>query len=179
MIKYTHLLLCGFFLSTKFDGFCSLFVYIGNEKETTTQKWNQPRPFAAETTENRIAMILKWMCGSNPFENILKGAEKMKNVVFFLEKMKFNGYLRLFQIDMNIVKNCMSDSSWTLYLDFKKRRENDTWKCQQCSSLLLPNVSKWQCAGCLFWIHQECAKPKTNKYRGEEFSICPACLFAL
>lgn len=176
MIKYTHLL---FPFQHRNLTDCFHFLYTGNEKETSAQKWHQPKPFADETTENKLAIILKWMCVSNSIENVLKGAEKIKNVVFLLEKMKFNGYLRLFQIDMDIARNCMSDSSWTLYLDFKKRRENDTWKCPQCSSLLLPNVSKWQCAGCLFWIHQECAKAKTNKYRGEEFSICPACLFAL
>lgn len=127
-------------------------------------------------------MILKWIFGLESSENIISGKEKIKNITVRLSKMRFNGYLRLFEIDMNIFNDFMSESSWTLFEDFKSKRRLDAWKCPQCSSLFMESSLKWKCDRCLFWHHEKCAKARLIKQIEEsvsEFSLCDSCFFAL
>lgn len=148
----------------------------------TGNKWTQPKPFADEPVKIRIAMVLKWILASDKHDNILSGEEKLTNITVRLGKMKFNGYLRLFEIDMNIIKDYMTDSSWTLYKDFEKKHKKDAWKCPQCSLIFEKSASKWKCHRCLFYFHNKCSKPmqtKLNENSGEGIPLCNSCFFAL
>lgn len=141
-----------------------------------------PKPFKNESDQMKIPMILKWIFGLDPYENIISGKEKIKNITVQLSKMGFNGYLRLFEIDMNILKDFISESSWTLFEDFKSKRRLDAWKCPQCSSLFSKNSLKWKCERCLFWHHEKCAKARNIKQKEEptsQVSLCDSCFFDL
>lgn len=149
---------------------------------STGNKWTRPKPFEDEPVEMQVSMILKWIFAGDKYEKIMTGSEKLTNITTRLEKMKYNGYLRLFEIDMNIVKEYMTDSSWILYQDFKKKRERDAWKCPLCTLILEQNASNWKCHRCLFHFHEKCSKPmktKLNGNSGESISLCSTCLFAL
>lgn len=94
--------------------------------------------------------------------------------------MKFNGYLRLFEIDMNILMDRMANSSKLLFEDFKNKRKSDAWKCPQCLSLLAEDSKKWKCDRCLFWHHEKCAKAKQVKRPAKpDALLCTSCFFVL
>lgn len=149
-----------------------------------TKPWVHPKPFRVESEDIKITMILKWILGSGStaYDGILNEKSKISNITVLLEKMKFNGYLRLFEVDMNILKKYMTESSWILFEDFKTKREKDTWKCPQCTTLFVQNTLKWNCDRCLFSYHEKCTKErkiKCKKNFGEDYSLCDSCFFAL
>lgn len=131
---------------------------ITNSTDDNSKKWIYPKAFKDESDKIKISMILKWIFGFDSYENIISGKEKIKNIMVRLQKMGFNGYLRLFEIDMSIIKDFMSESSWILFEDFKSKRQLDEWKCPHCSSLFSSDSMKWKCDRCLFWHHVKCAK---------------------
>lgn len=143
---------------------------IENEK-----KWHHPKPFKYESDEMRISLILKWIFAFNSRQDILSGTEKITNITSHLNRMKYNGYLRLFEIDMNIFKDRMTDTSWSLFQDFKSKHQGDAWKCPQCSLIFLENISKWKCERCLFFYHEKCA----IKQNEEINVLCDSCFFSL
>lgn len=135
-----------------------------------------------EADEIKISIILKWIHGSDSHEDILTGKGKMKNITFLLGRMKYNGYLRLFEIDMSSVKNHMTGTSWTLFEDFKSKHKEDAWKCPQCSSFFVANLPKWKCDRCLLWHHEACTKARNIRQDGKssgDYSLCESCFFGL
>lgn len=141
-----------------------------------------PKPFTDETEEAKLSMILKWIFGIDSYEGILIRNEKITNITTRLDNMKFNGYLRLFEIETNTLKSHMTQSSTVLFEDFKKKHEKDAWKCPQCSKILQPNHLKWKCARCLHWYHEKCIKERKIKRQentSEEYALCNSCLFKL
>lgn len=99
-----------------------------DDSTNNLKKWVGPKPFESESTADKVSLILKWIFGSKSHEKIVSG-EKIANITTLLERLQFNSYLRLFEIDMNIMKVHMTENSWILFTDFKKKRENDKWKC--------------------------------------------------
>lgn len=130
----------------------------------------------------KTSLILKWIFGSESFENVISGEEKIKNITARLDKMSSNGYLRLFEIDVNILKGLLSDSSWILFEDFKTKRQLDAWKCPQCASFFIVSSLKWKCERCLFWYLEKCTKARKIMQKEEpesDVSLCNSCFFAL
>lgn len=145
-----------------------------------SKKWTHPIPFAEESPEVKMSMILKWVCGSGSNGDILSGNKKLTNITALLNSMKFNGYLRLFEIDMNPVMDLMTDSSKILYEDFKNSHKEDAWKCPICSAFFVQNCTKWKCCRCLFRYHERCTKERTvTREAGPGFSLCDSCFFML
>jgi hypothetical protein len=107
--------------------------------------------------------------------------------------MKFNGYLRFLEINMDIVKNLMTETSLTMYEDFMEKHSKDSWICPTCTSPCNPNHQRWKCLRCLFWFHNKCANPKTLKRNfaqaasqfsdtekaSENYVLCFSCFFSL
>lgn len=134
----------------------------------------------SESAEKKISIILKWIFGSISCENYLSGSDKIKNIIMHLERMKFNGYLRLFEIDLFILKSYMTENSWIMYNDFKEKHREDAWKCPQCSNLFSKNAQKYQCVKCLFWYHEKCSPPRNfSKQSSTNVSMCTCCFFSL
>lgn len=75
------------------------------------KQWFHPKPFKDESQEAKVSIILKWIFGPVSLEGIITGKKKITNFTIQLENMKFNGYLRLFEIDTNILLK---------------------WKCERC-----------------------------------------------
>lgn len=146
-----------------------------------TEIWVHPKAFNDETDEMKISIILKWIFGLESYENVINGKEQIKNITVRLNKMKFNGYLRLFEIDMNILKGFMSECSWKLFEDFKSKHELDSWKCAQCTSLFKSGSMKWKCDRCRFCYHEKCTQAKKiqRKELQSEYSLCNSCFFGL
>lgn len=144
----------------------------------TSKQWSHPKRFKDESNDAKISMIIKWILTSGSHEGILSGAEKITNIPTRLKAMKFNGYLRLWEVDTNILKNFMSESSWTLLTDFKTKHKDDAWKCPHCNSFFAHDQVKWRCERCIFFYHEKCAKER--KIKGiEGYSLCDSCFFAL
>lgn len=141
-------------------------------------QWSHPKPFKDESDEAKLCMILNWIYGPGSHEGILIGTEKINNITIFLKKMKFNGYLRLVGVDMNILKSRMSENSWTLFEDFQSKHKDGAWKCPQCNSFFAHDQVKWKCDRCLFFYHEICAEERKIK-GNEEYSLCSSCFFAL
>lgn len=142
------------------------------------KQWSHPKRFKDESDETKLSMMIKWILASGSHESILSGAEKITNIPTRLKAMKFNGYLRLWEIDTNILMNCMTESSWTLFSDFKTKHKDDAWKCPLCNSFFAHNQVKWKCERCIFFYHEKCAKGR--KIKGiEDYSLCDSCFFAL
>lgn len=146
---------------------------------TQSTKWAHPKSFGKETIENQISLIVKWIYGADKAsEGVLNGANKIVNITMHLEKMNYNRYLRLFEVDMEVVRKYMSVSSWTLFEDFKKKHLQDIWICPHCSTFLEQTI-KWKCERCLFWYHEKCTKAQKIANSNENITLCNACLFAL
>lgn len=163
------------------DGY-SIVTQDTNNTVSRQNQWLHPKAFTNESEDTKISMILKWIFGPDSYEGILNGKVKINNITVRLEKMKFNGYLRLFEVDMSIILNRMTVSSWTLFNDFKTKRQNDAWKCPQCTSMFAQNTLKWKCQRCLFWYHEKCTKERKIKCKenlDEDYSLCDSCFFAL
>lgn len=130
-----------------------------------------PLTFAEESGANKLKILLGWLLPKTECDQV-KSGKKIQNVSTFLNEMKFNGYLRIFSVDYEILKPCMSDNSWKLFLDFKKNRENDAWICGHCAQFLNDNDVQWKCRRCLLCFHEKCAKPQIGSD-----SLCFKCLF--
>lgn len=143
--------------------------------------WAVPRPYEDESDQKKVEIISKWVLIGN-FDNILNGTTKITNITTHLENMHYNGYLRLFGIDLCIIQRYMTDNSWILLEDFKQKHKNDKWICPQCQQILEQNTSTWQCGRCLFWHHENCSQPKVIKRQQNsdltDF-LCLACFFVL
>lgn len=84
--------------------------------------FNDPVPFAQETAPRQIECVLNWFLTKDEFNNVLQKGDSIKNVVSRLEKMVFNGYLRIFDVEFEMLQNYMSETSWKVFLDFKRKR---------------------------------------------------------
>lgn len=153
---------------------------VANVTTTISAKWNHPIPFAEESTEVKMSMILKWICDSESYADILRGKKKLTNITTQLKSMRFNGYLRLFEIDMSCIMDVMTQTSQTLFEDFKNTHKADAWKCPICSTFFVQNSSKWKCCRCLYWYHDRCTKERKVRREGKAgFSLCDSCFFVL
>lgn len=90
--------------------------------------------------------------------------------------MSSNGYLRIFEIDLDIIKKYMTETSLILFLDFKEKRQNDAWICPLCQDIATVMQQRWKCARCLFFIHTSCAKPKYSNWNADSLEhFCFDC----
>lgn len=142
------------------------------------QQWMHPKRFMDESEEVQTCMIMKWILGSGPHAGISSGAEKIPNITTRLKTMKFNGYLRLLEVDTNNIMDHLTEGSRILFNDFKTKHKDDAWKCPHCNHVFLLNDVKWKCERCLFFYHGKCAKERKIKGK-EEYSLCDSCFFAL
>lgn len=149
------------------------------ELNTASQsKWTVPKPFRDEPILKRAELMLKWILGDENFENILNGTKKITNITVLLNNMKYNGYLRLFGLDLDIMKIYITESSFILLQDFKLKHKEDKWICPQCQSFL-EKQCRWQCDRCLFWHHEKCSQPKDMRSPCSNYRLCLACFFIL
>lgn len=136
-------------------------------------------PFEKESDEVKISIVLKWIMQQEPCADILSGKEVIKNIVAYLDKMNYNGYLRLFDIDLNLLKTYMTSISWSLLQDYASKHKNDLWVCPHCKLIFKGNDVKWRCERCLFWYHENCAQPKKLTGQDGSYILCFTCLFGL
>lgn len=131
---------------------------------------------------NKIVHGFKMAFRSRTARRRLDSKKKVTNITVRLEGMNFNGYLRLLEIDAMYLTDYMSETSQTLFEDFKSKHQKDEWKCPQCASFFKPDSLKWKCERCLFWFHGKCTKERiilpTDKSQ-ENYSLCDSCFFAL
>lgn len=141
-----------------------------------------PKSYREEPTQKKAELLLKWISNNGSLDGILNGTTKITNITTKLKDMKYNGYLRLFDIDLTIIKTFMSENSWILLQDFKLKHKQDKWMCPQCHLFLEQDSSTWQCDRCLFWHHEKCSSPKEIRRQenlGLPFRLCLACFFVL
>lgn len=167
-------------ITKSFDAAAPSSTLAVNSQQSTAHTWSHPKSFKNESEVMQVSLICKWIFGSDKTQDILSGKEKMRNITMQLTKMRFNGYLRLFELDMNIVKDFMTESSWTLFEDFKTKHHEDAWKCPICSMQFVQDSLKWKCGRCLFWYHEKCTKARETRQQDfENASLCSSCFFAL
>lgn len=126
-----------------------------------------------ETEGAQIALIFRWILQS---DNQQEQTDEIKNITLHLKNMPLNGYLRIFELDFDIVKKCMSDTSWILFLDFKEKRQNDSWICPHCKKFATVMEQRWKCDRCLFFFHTNCTKPQYTNFTASTFeNFCFDC----
>lgn len=164
------------------QGSLSVSNQASNNAVNSPNKWLHPKPFKDESDEIKLSMVLKWIFGGEPYGDVLTREKKVTNITVRLEKMNFNGYLRVLGIDAKYLMDYMSETSRTLFADYKSKHLMDEWKCPQCASFFKQDALKWKCARCLFWYHEKCTKERkilrTNESQ-EDYSLCDSCFFAL
>lgn len=132
-----------------------------------------PLTFHEESESNKVNRILSWLLPKSEYARITNG-ELLRNVAMYLEKMKFHGYLRIFEVEHEGLKPYMTDTSWKLFLDFKNQRESDLWICPLCNKICDHVENRWKCMRCLFFFHVDCRKPFKEQER-----FCFDCVFAV
>lgn len=152
-------------------------------RNDSNPKWTLPKTYMDESDASRVEIILKWILNGESIVNIISGTHKITNITSRLDSMKYNGYLRLLEIDLSIIRSYMTENSWILLEDFKQKHLQDKWICPQCHSILEQGTRKWQCGKCLFWHHEKCSKPKEIKRSVKDPDstslFCLACFFVL
>lgn len=131
----------------------------------------RPLTFDKESGINKLKLLLSWFLPKSECEEVKKG-KIIQNISTHLKEMKSNGYLRIFAVDYEILKPCMSNTSWTLFLNFKKQRENDAWICPLCQLYFNESAVRWRCERCMFYFHGNCCKPQ-----GTDEKFCFKCFF--
>lgn len=148
---------------------------------TNRKNYSHPKPFWAESVEIQISMILGWIFRSESYQAVLDREDKIKNITSYLRSMRFNGYLRLFEVDMHIIKDRMTEPSWILFQDFKGKHEKDVCKCPLCTYDFVNDSVKWKCSRCLFYFHEKCSKGRkvSQDVNNEGYILCDTCFFKL
>lgn len=141
------------------------------EKITEEIILHSPLAFEEESGANKLKLILSWLLPKNERQQVMTG-KLIQNIVKFLNAMKFNGYLRLFDENFELLKQRMTDTSWKLFLNFKEKRKNDEWICPTCAKFYNDKTSGWKCSRCLFYYHNNCAIPN-----GTNNNLCFSCFF--
>lgn len=130
-----------------------------------------PLTFNNESGINKLKLLLSWLLPKSECDEV-KNGKIIQNISAFLKEMRFNGYLRFFSLDYEILKPCMSSTSWKLFLNFKKQRENDAWICPICELFFDENAVRWRCERCIFYFHDNCCKSQ-----GKNDLLCFKCFF--
>lgn len=79
-----------------------------DDKIVTEQFTSMARkPFEQLSNDDQISFVLEWIMGKQNYAEILNGKQLIKNIKIHLDKMKYNGYLRLLDIDLGMVKDLM------------------------------------------------------------------------
>lgn len=138
--------------------------------------FNGVKSFAEETTASKIDITFKWIF---PNGHECKDGKKMQNICMHLTSMTANGYLRLFEIDMTVMKDYMTETSWTLFRNFQEKHMHDPWICSHCNANCNDNENRWKCLRCLLWFHAACSKPQIISSSGNKTNYCLTCFFNL
>lgn len=140
---------------------------------------SHPKPFAKESRSKQLEIVLKWFLDADSVKNVLNGTMTIQNITEHLEKMKFNGYTRLFDIDLSILKEYLTERSFTLLNAFKIRRKADSCICPQCTFHIEVYDTKWNCERCLFWWHGSCSQFKEVTNSDNNYKLCYGCFWEL
>lgn len=73
-------------------------------KITTASQFGSVKTFIDEPEKNQIELILKWIVEPAMLSDILGGNQQIRNITVLLEGMRFNGYLRLFDINLSMIR---------------------------------------------------------------------------
>lgn len=134
--------------------------------------YSGPKSFSNESENAKISIILDWLMPNEKFTE----ETKIQNITFLLNKMDFNGYLRIFEVEFEIIRNHLTDTSWNLLQDFKQKRQNDAWVCPSCMQFVGVMQQRWKCARCLYFYHTHCVQPNYIKGTNEIFdNFCSKC----
>jgi rubredoxin len=119
---------------------------------------DDPKSYANEPDIEKIKMVLNWLRLSDKIEDIMSGKQQVQNITELLTDMHYNRYLRIVHdIDLNLIKVFLSETSWMLLQQFKTHHFNDGWICPSCKKYFQMLDSKWKCSRCLFFYHSLCA----------------------
>lgn len=112
-------------------------------------------------------------------DEILSGKEVVQNITLHLSAMLHNGYLRiLHDVDMQLMQVFLSETSCTLFEQFKKDHLNDGWICPLCTHFFGASDSKWKCSRCLFFFHTFCTMGHAfDNDVGTKYLLCGSCAF--
>lgn len=123
-------------------------------------------------------MILNWM-KLQKIDEILSGKEVVQNITQHLSAMQHNGYLRiLHDVDINLIKVFLSQTSCTLFEQFKQSHLNDGWICPACRKFFGQTDSKWKCSRCLYFFHNFCTIGHAFDIDDNtKYLLCGTCVF--
>lgn len=137
------------------------------------------KTFMDECKEKQIKLVLKWIVEPTELSDILSGNQQIRKITYLLDGMLFNGYLRLFDIDLSMIKKYFTPISWTMLESYKANHKDDNWVCPQCRRHFKSADGKWKCERCLFWYHEKCSKPQEAKRSDSDVLFCCTCFFNL
>lgn len=140
---------------------------------------DQPKTFIEEDENTQRKLILEWLLNS-PVDEYLHKHKTIDNITLLLENMKANGYLRIIQnIDLEIIKEYCSETSWEMIETFRENRTGDELKCSQCSDNF-ENINFWKCMRCFHVYHSKCCASKIiTRKENEQYSLCTGCFFQI
>jgi rubredoxin len=147
---------------------------------TTTPPANtlHPKAYIDEPDIAKIKIILNWM-KQQKIDEILSGKEVIQNITVHLFSMQHNGYLRiLHDVDMNLIKVYLSETSRILFEQFKQDHLSDGWICPMCTKHFGLSDSKWKCSKCLYVYHNSCAIGHAfDNVDNTIYLLCSSCAF--
>lgn len=136
-----------------------------------------------ESENNQSALILKWITGKTLSNDILNGSDKLRNISIYLDLLKTQGrrtYLRLKDVNIDLIKEYLSVCSWDLLLDFLKKIIDELNVCHVCK-VELQNINDeiFKCSRCLLYYHEKCENGRKldNLGLSSQYFICKNCFF--
>lgn len=126
--------------------------------------------------------MMKWLTGEFPNNDILDESKKLRNISFYLDQLKKQGsrsYLRLMDINVEVIKQYLSECSWNLLEDFLRKNKHELNVCHVCKFELLNNNGIFKCSRCLLYYHDECEDRQTlnDSDLSGQYLICKNCYF--
>lgn len=148
--------------------------------KNSKSKKSLPVAFKHLSKSNKVKTILTWIMNDIPNESVMNHTRKIDTIQFHLNNIPNNAYMRLFEeVDVNILKEYLSEKAWCELQNFKAEHQNDMWHCHICFAVLSKRKLLIMCDKCMLWFHQTCLRKQSN-LKGVAFNrkvfFCNSCL---
>lgn len=132
-------------------------------------------PFVGKSLEQQQKILLSWITENHDLDAYFYHNVKIKNIENCLDKLLSNKlHNRLCRVNINIIKNFVTEISWKVLSAFIKEHEEDTDICRRCESNIPSDASFYVCHSCLLCFHSIC-DPEHKLQSNDEICVCRDC----
>lgn len=126
--------------------------------------------FIRESTDNKKQILLGWLIGEKNVEKHMKeSTSQIKNVEGYLETLEKDGrHLRLSRVDLSIIRDYLTNTSWVFLHKYLENHANDENVCDRCTFKLKNNENNFLCQRCLLKYHNICEGLQTVSVRSQQ-----------